>query len=263
MTPAPTSFTFEPFFLALAVVVGVIYVKHLRASSSRVPWWRPAAFLGGLLLIALSLNSPLETIAAHYLLLMHLLQNVAIADWAPPLLVIGLTPAMRASIARLGGRPFAAITRPKFALPIWLVGWYVIHLAIIYDFALENSWALNVEHAILIAIGLVFWWPVFSDEPHAPATLTRLAYVLAGFVGSVFLGLAFTFSGDAFYDFYASAPRLWGLSAQQDQNFGGVLMTSEQALVFLGALAYLLAKLFREETAKERELAEQQRRAGY
>lgn len=263
MIPAPTEFTFEPVFLALAVVASAFYIKHLRGADEQPPWWRPAMFFGGILLIAASLNSPLETIAAHYLLMMHLLQNVAIADWAPPLIVIGLLPAMRVGIARVGGKPLAVLTRPKVALPIWLVGWYVIHLALIYDYALEHSWALNVEHGLLIAIGLIFWWPVFSDSPNAPSTITRLAYILAGFVGSVFLGLALTFSGDSFYDFYEAAPRLWGISVQQDQNLGGVLMTSEQALVFLAALAYLLTKLFREETARERELTEQQRRAGF
>ena len=262
MIPAPTDFSFEPLFLALAVLAGYAYLRAMRREKG-LPWWRPAIFLAGLALIAASLNSPLETIAAHYLLLMHLLQNVAIADWAPPLLIIGLAPAMRAALARRGGRMFATITRPKVALPIWLVGWYVIHLALVYDYALEHAWALNVEHGLLIAIGLIFWWPVFSDSPAAPSTITRLAYVLAGFVGSVFLGLAFTFSGSAFYDFYEKSPGLWGLSPQQDQNFGGILMTTEQALVFLAALAYLLTKLFHEETARERELEEQQRRAGY
>ncbi|MGI9658261.1 MAG: cytochrome c oxidase assembly protein, partial [Gaiellaceae bacterium] len=191
MIPSPTDFTFEPLFLALAALAGYLYVRAMRQGEP-IARWRPAVFLAGLVLIAASLNSPLETIAAHYLLLMHLLQNVAIADWAPPLLLIGLAPAMRAALATRGGRVFATLTRPKVALPIWLVGWYVIHLALIYDYALEHAWALNVEHAILIAIGLIFWWPVFSDSPHAPSTITRLAYVLAGFVGSVFLGLAFT-----------------------------------------------------------------------
>ena len=217
MIPAPTSFSFEPLYLALAVVAGYLYVRALRRGEP-VPRWRVAVFFAGIVLIAASLNSPLETIAAHYLLLMHLLQNVAIADWAPPLLIIGLSPAMRAGLARFGGRPLATVTRPRIALAVWLVGWYVIHLALIYDYALEHAWALNVEHGLLIAIGLIFWWPVFSDSPHAPTTITRLAYVLAGFVGSVFLGLAFTFSGSAFYDFYEKAPRLWGLTPQQDQE---------------------------------------------
>ena len=104
MSPAPSSFTFEPFFLALATVAAVLYVRAARIEKP--PAWRIALFSIGLILVAGALNSPLETIAANYLLLFHLLQNVMIADWAPPLLILGLTPAMRASVARAGGKPF-------------------------------------------------------------------------------------------------------------------------------------------------------------
>ena len=178
MNPAPSSFTFEPLFLALAAVAAVLYFRVARAE--RPPLWRIVLFSVGLLLIASALNSPLETIAANYLLLFHLLQNVMIADWAPPLLILGLTPTMRASVARAGGKPFAVLTRPRIALPVWLVGWYAIHLAL-------------------------------------------------------------------FYDFYADAPRLWGMSAVRDQNFGGILMNVEQALVFLAAILYFVVKLIPEE----------------
>lgn len=251
MIPSPYSFTFEPLFLALAIVAGGLYFRAARAAAEPPSRWRQTVFAAGLLMIALSLNSPLETLAAHYSLLMHLFQNVIIADWAPPLLILGLTPSMRRAVAARGGTAMRVLTRPKVALPVWLVGWYVIHLALVYDFALQNPWALNLEHALLILIGLVFWWTVFSDVPHQLATVGRTAYVLAGFVGSAFLGLALTFSGSAFYDTYERAPRIWGLSPIQDQNFGGILMTSEQALVFLAATAYLLIRLFHEEEARE------------
>ena len=187
--------------------------------------------------------------AAHYLLLVHLLQNVMIADWAPPLLILGLTPRMRAALAARGGRPWALVTRPRVALPTWLVGWYAIHVAGFYDFALENPWALNVEHALLIAIGTLFWWPVLAGEPHELPTPLTLAYLAAGFVGSAFLGLALTFSPSVFYDFYADAPRLWGISAIKDQNLGGILMSAEQALIFFTAIAYFLVRLLKEEEA--------------
>ena len=259
MIPSPYSFTFEPLFLALAIVAGVLYFRAARAAPELPPRWRQTVFAAGLVMIAASVNSPLETLAAHYSLLMHLLQNVIIADWAPPLLILGLTPAMRRAVAARGGAALWALTRPKIALPVWLVGWYGIHLAVVYDFALENQWALNLEHALLIFIGLVFWWPVFSDAPHHPPTIGRTAYVLVGFVGSAFLGLALTFSGSAFYDFYERAPRIWGLSPVQDQNFGGILMTSEQALVFLAATAYLLIRLFHEEEAREKAQRERDR----
>ncbi|MEZ5101368.1 MAG: cytochrome c oxidase assembly protein [Thermoleophilia bacterium] len=262
MTPSPWSFTFEPLFLALAVLAGAVYWRSARREPGGVPRLRALAFGTGLFLIAASTNSPLETLSAHYLLLAHLLQNVIISDWAPPLLVLGLTPRMREQIAARGGAVLRALTRLRVALPVWLLGWYLIHLAAFYDAALENTYLLHLEHAILILIGLVFWWPVFSQAPRAHGVLKRLAYVAAGFFTSVFLGLALTFSGSAFYDFYEDAPRLWGLSPEEDQNYAGVLMTAEQALIFLAAITWLLLQLFREEDAKERADRERLRAAG-
>ncbi len=170
-----------------------------------------------------------------------------IADWAPPLLLLGLTPAMVDGLARRGGRPLAVLTRPKVALPVWLVGWYAIHFAGFYDAALRNPWLLNLEHAALIAIGLLFWWPVIAGKPNPLSTLASLGYLAAAFVGSAFLGLGLTFATRPVYDFYESAPRLWGLTATEDQNYAGVLMNGEQALVFLVAIGYFVLKLVEED----------------
>jgi cytochrome c oxidase assembly factor CtaG len=242
--PPASSFSFEPLFLALAGVASVFYWVAARRDP---PGRRALLFALGLLLIVGALNSPLETIAVHYLLLIHLLQNVMIADWAPPLILLGLTSAMRAAIARRGGPAFGWITRAKIALPVWLVAWYGIHLSIFYDFALRNPWALNIEHALLISVGLLFWWPVLAGEPHEVSVPVKIGYLGAAFVGSVFLGLGLTFSETPFYDFYAEAPRLWGLSPSQDQNFGGILMNVEQAAVFLAAILYFVLRLIPEE----------------
>ena len=90
-----TSFSFEPAFLVLAAAAAATYVWAAR--SDPPPRWRAVVFGFGLFLVAASLNSPLETIAAKRLLLMHLLQNALIADLAPPLILLGLT-------LRLGAR---------------------------------------------------------------------------------------------------------------------------------------------------------------
>jgi cytochrome c oxidase assembly factor CtaG len=244
VTPAPSEFTFEPLFLALTVVAAVLYVRHGRRNR---PGRRALLFAAGLLLVAGALNSPLETIAVHYLVLFHLLQNVMIADWAPPLLILGLTPRMREEIVGFGGRVVAWLAQPKVALPVWLVGWYGIHLALFYDFALENAWALNLEHALLIAMGLLFWWPVLAPEQRRLGPAISIGYLGAAFVLSAFLGLALTFSPTPFYDHYVEAPRLWGFSAAEDQNLGGVLMTAEQSFVFLVAIGYFVLGLVRED----------------
>jgi putative membrane protein len=258
--PSPWSVTFEPLFLVLAALAVALYVRAWRPSGG--PAWRAWCFGTGIAIVVGAVNSPLGTIAIEYLVLFHLLQNVMIGDWAPPLLLIGLTPAMRAAVAERGGAWFASLTRPAIALPVWLVGWYVVHLGAVYDAAVENTVLLAVEHAFLIAIGLLFWWPVICDVPRASATLVRIGYVFAAFVFSAFLGLARTFSPPV-YDHYESLPkRLWGISAEKDQNLGGILMSTEQALVFFTAIVWLLVRLLREEAEAEERLAAEQRAAG-
>ncbi len=257
---SPWSFTFEPLFAVLGVAAMWAYAQAWRRERPGVR--RGLVFGTGVLLIVGALNSPLETIAVEYLVLFHLLQNVIISDWAPPLLILGLTPAMRASLAALGGGWFASVTRPAIAFPVWLVGWYVVHLGGVFDFALRNPWLLNVEHAFMIAIGLLFWWPVLADAPRSVPTLARIAYVFAAFVFSAFLGLALTFAPPV-YGYYEERPeRLWGISAAQDQNLGGILMSTEQAIVFFAAIVWLLVRLLREEDEAERALRAQQRAQG-
>lgn len=246
----PYAVGLEPLFLVLCVAAAVFYVRAARAETRDR---RRALLFGvGLLLVAGALNSPLQTLATGYLLLVHLLQNVMVAEWAPPLLILGLSPALREAVSRRAGRPLRALARPRVALPLWLIVWYAVHLAAFYDFALRNPWALNVEHAALLLVGLVFWWPVLAREQELLSTPTAIAYLGIGFIGSAFLGLALMFSTTPFYEFYEHVPRLWGLSAVRDQNLGGLLMNAEETVVFLAAIVYFLLRLLREEEEAER-----------
>jgi cytochrome c oxidase assembly factor CtaG len=235
-----TRFTFEWVLLGLAVAAAAVYAWAAR--NDRPRHWRIAVYAVGLLLIAGSLNSPLETIAATRLLLVHLLQNGLIADIAPLLILLGLTPAMRRWLDEHGAR----YIRARYALPAWLIAWYGTHAANFYDWALRTSWPLQLEHAILIAGGLLFWWPLVSGRLGPPAAL---AYLGAGFVASSFLGLALIFSSRPLYSFYEHTPRLWGLSPVRDQNLGGILMNGEQTLVFLLAIGFYVWRLLSEEDA--------------
>jgi cytochrome c oxidase assembly factor CtaG len=232
-------FSWEPAFLVLAAIAAVGYAwaaRHDRPSGRRI-----AVFALGLFIVAASLNSPLETIASKRLLLIHLLQNALIADLAPPLILLGLTPRMRARLNELGLHKL----RARYALPAWLVAWYGTHIAGFYDWALRTGWALNIEHAILILGGLLFWWPLISGRLSAPPAL---AYLGAGFVASSFLGLAFIFASRPVYPFYKDAPRLWGLSPVRDQNLGGILMNSEQTLIFLVAIGWYISHLLKDDS---------------
>jgi cytochrome c oxidase assembly factor CtaG len=233
-----TSFSFERAFLVLAAAAAVAYARAARKDPP--PTWRAVLFGAGLFLIAASLNSPLETIAAKRLLLIHLLQNALIADLAPLFILLGLTPAMRDWLNARGLHRL----RARYALLAWLAAWYGTHIAAFYDWALRTGWGLSIEHALLILGGLLFWWPLVSGRLSPPPAL---AYLGAGFVASSFLGLALIFSSRPIYRFYEHAPRLWGLSPVRDQNLGGIVMNGEQTLVFLLAIGWYVWRLLEDD----------------
>ena len=252
LTPSVWSPSFEPLFLGLTLVAAVLYFRAARAEPP--PRGRVALFALGLVLIAGALNSPLETISDHYLLLFHLLQNVMIADWAPPLLLLGLTPAMRRGLADRGGTFLRTLTRPRLALLLWLSAWYGVHVPALYDWALRTQWPLNIEHALLIGAGLVFWWPLLEPAPRRLSTDGTLAYLGIAFITSPWLSLALIFTSRPLYGFYVHAPRLWGLSATTDQNLGGMLMNAELTAILFVLFAYHLLRLLSEEERAQRAL---------
>lgn len=242
-------FSYEPLFLGLVLVAALLYLRAAR--RQRPSTGRAATFTLGLLLVAVPVNSPLETLSAHYLLLMHLLQNALIADWGPPLVILGLTPEMRRRVAAAGGRPLATLTRPTVALPLWLVVWYGVHVPAFYDWALRDGWPLQLEHLLLVAAGFVFWWPIFA-VPRRIEPLGVLAYLGIGFITAPWLSLAYVFSSRAFYSFYATAPRLWGISPVRDQNLAGILMNVEQTSILFIAFAWQLLRVLAEEEEEQR-----------
>src|SRR5262245_16948877 len=203
-----------------------------------------------LLVVAIS---PLETIAMHYLLSIHLLQNVVLAEWAPLLVVLGLPPALAAALVR--PKVFRALTHPAVALPLWLANYMLWHLPWIYDTALENPHSLlHLEHAMYFLTGIAMWWCVLQDAPHHLGSGARAAYVFAGFVLASPIGLVMALVPDAIYDFYVDAHhRLWGLDPLEDQQLAGVGMAVEQAVVFFIVFAYWFFRFFAEEERRQGE----------
>jgi putative membrane protein len=54
------------------------------------------------------------------------------------------------------------------------------------------------------------------------------------------------------YDYYEHVPRIWGLSAIEDQNAGGAIMMVEQSLTFVVVLVALFVQMLTRSEAEER-----------
>ena len=244
----PYAWSWNPEALAVLGLAGA-YAVALRRYPA--PAWRIGCFgTAALLLLAVAVT-PIHALAMHYLLTVHLLQNVVLAEWAPLLVVLGVPPALAAAVARLP--VVRALTHPAVALPLWLASYMVWHLPWLYDAALENpNTLLHLEHATYFVTGLAMWWCVFQDEPHRLGSGTRAGYVFAAFVLGSPVGLVMALVPEPIYDFYAEAHhRVWGLDPLEDQQLAGILMAVEQAAVFFAVFAYWFFRFLVEEEQRE------------
>lgn len=232
----PYAWSWNPEALILVPAMTAAYFWAIRGTPT--PRWRVAAWLAAMALLLAVTITPVETISLHYLLSVHLIQNVVLAEWAPLLAVLALPPALA---VRVPSPPALA------ALAVWVVNYGVWHLPWVYDAALRHPHSLlHLEHALYFLTGLALWWPVIHGRLSAGM---KAAYVFAAFLLASPIGLMMALVPDPIYEFYEQAPRLWGLSPILDQQIAGVAMASAEAVVFFAVFAFFFVRFFAEQDA--------------
>ncbi len=230
----------------IAVVLALLAAYTAWVRVRPAPRWRVACYGFGCLLMLAVLVTPLATIASRYLLAAHLLQNVALAEWVPALLVVGLPPSLAAGVVGIPGA--RTLTHPAVGLPLWLGAYVVWHLPWAYDAALRRPESLlHLEHACYLVAGALFWWPVLQAEPHRLSSGRKAVYLFTAFVFAAPLGLLLALLPTPIYPFYEHAPRLWGLAPLTDQQLAGVTMSVEEAIVFFCLCAFFFLRFLHEE----------------
>jgi cytochrome c oxidase assembly factor CtaG len=147
--------------------------------------------------------------------------------------------------------PFA---HPLTGIVLWLFLMYLWHVPALYDAALEHPVVHLLEHASFFAAGVAVWWPLIQPVPmrRRMTGLWPVAYVGAAKFGLAALGLYLTWSSSVIYPYYEHVPRIWGLSALEDQNAGGALMMVEQSLTFVIVLVTLFVQMLTRSEAEQR-----------
>jgi cytochrome c oxidase assembly factor CtaG len=244
----PSPWSFEPSWdeIAFLLVLGAAYAAAARRFP--VPRRRALAFAAGVLVALAAVASPIATAGLHYLVSAHLLQNVMLAEWAPALLVLGLSAALAERIGRVPG--VAVLTYPFVALPLWLALYGAWHVPAAYDAALDHAALLRLQHLTYLVAGVLLWWCVFQTAPHRLSNGGRALYVVAAFLLASPLGLLLALLPSAIYDFYEEAPRLWGLDPLTDQQIAGIVMTGSEAIVFFAVFTVFVVRWFADEEAE-------------
>ncbi|HEY8634242.1 MAG TPA: cytochrome c oxidase assembly protein [Candidatus Dormibacteraeota bacterium] len=205
----------------------------------------------GLLTIWLALETPIDTIADHYLDSVHMLQHVLLGFVAPPLMLLGLSRGMAARLVRVPG--LRAITEPVPAQLIAAAVMIVWHLPPLYDATLYSEPLHVGEHLTFIVAGVLLYWPILqATSAYARWQMSpgvKLLYMLVATLPQDGVALALIFSRVPFYEYYALAPRLVAsLDPVTDQTVAGaVLMTLGKLTMGVAAIAVFIHWFAREQ----------------
>ncbi len=242
---------------ALAAAYTVAWRRGLLSDSDDVSHWvgtprtRRWFFAAGVLVGFVALQSPIDTGGDQYLFCLHMVQHLLLMMVAPPLCILG-----RAGMASLSDvtpgpwrRVWARLVNPWSATVLFSAVLLVWHIPALYDATLTTEPIHVVEHLSFIAVGVVFWWPIVDpmrgrDRTRWVGTFSKIAMLVGSGVPPTVLGLIFTVAPHPFYDFYARAPRLWGLSPVADQQFAGVVMFGAGNLIYFAAVVMVFWRVF-------------------
>lgn len=250
MTP-PISWPFDWTVYAGLAIFSLDYALLARGRGFRLR--NGVWFALGVLTFWVALETPIDTISDHYLMSVHMVQHVLLLFVGPPLVLLGLTPAMARALVRIPGVRWA--TRPWPAQVIAgavLIGW---HLPPLYDATLRSEAVHIVEHVMFIATGLLFWWPVLratsAASDRALSEGWKLLYLFLGTLAQDAVALPLMFSRVTFYGYYDTVPRLipW-LTPIIDQDVAGaVMMLVAKVGIAVAALAIFFRWISREHAA--------------
>jgi cytochrome c oxidase assembly factor CtaG len=252
----------DPAQLAPIALLVLIYVRRFRAARAEAGGRgagapQAIAFAGGILALVAAVASPVDGLGEDYLFSAHMVQHLLLGDIAPALLLLSLSRViLRPVTRRLAAieRALGPLASPVTGLAIWLLVMYAWHLPALYDAALEHSGVHLLEHASFFAAGVAVWWPLIEPIPmRRPLRgLWIVAYVAAAKFGLAALGLYLTWSTRVIYTYYEHVPRIWDLSAIDDQNVGGAIMMVEQSLAFVIALVVVFGRMLARSEAEQR-----------
>jgi cytochrome c oxidase assembly factor CtaG len=114
------------------------------------------------------------------------------------------------------------------------------HAPALFEAAVVHESVHILQHASFFVTALLFWWSLLSGRDGQRVGLAVLCLSTTALHGGA-LGALLAMAGQAWYSVYEATAPLWGLTALEDQQLGGLIMWVPAGLVYLGAALALLA----------------------
>jgi putative membrane protein len=235
-----------------------VWRPHLP-DAGRVMRRQVACYCSGVAVVFLAAGTPIHDIGENYLLSVHMTQHLLFSLVAPPLLLAGVpTWLWEALFIRKGVLPvMRVVLHPLVTFGFFNAVIVVTHLPESMDFTLNHHWVHFFVHVFLVSSALMMWWPVITNVsglPHLTYPFRMMYLFLQSLVPSV-VAAFLTFATGPLYTFYATAPRIEGISVVTDQQLGALVMKLFGSLILWGFIAVSFFKWYAKEQAEDKGLA--------
>ncbi len=259
---------------AVILLTGALYLYGVRRLTSRGDAWalgRTAAFLGGLLVLAVALCSGLATydellFGAHMVqhMLLSMVAPVLLALGAPVTLALRVLPAAPRSglLSVLHSRFARVLTFPAIPWLLFIGSPFALYFSGWYPATLESPALHELLHLHFVAVGSLFFWPIIGVDP-VPGRVShpfRMLQLFATMPFHAFLGVAIMSVGDDGKGLLAAQhylPLIGRARAVFQQQVGGGLIWSSGDIV---GLLFIFVAAVQWMKASEREAAREDRR---
>jgi putative membrane protein len=228
--------------------------RTLPAGAAVATRFQITCFGLGAFAILLAADWPMHDLAEGYLYSVHMVQHLTMTMVAAPLLLLG-TPGWLARWLlkpRWLFRSVRWMSRFIPALILFNVVIVLVHWPAMVDLTLRSGWAHLIAHAVLLLSAFIVWMPIVSPLPEIPRLVAplRMAFLFLQSVVPTIPASFLTFGSRPLYRRYESLPKLWGISALDDQLIAGLIMKIGAGLLLWALIAVIF---FRWAAAEERQ----------
>lgn len=202
-------------------------------------------YFAGILVLWMAADAPVHDISENFLFSVHMTQHTLFSLVAPPMILLGiprwlyrlmLPPRLLAVIHRL--------TKPLLALILFNVVVVVTHAPGLVNLSVRSEFAHFLIHTVLFVSAVIMWLPVVQPFPMT-ARLSepgKMMYLFGQSILPTVPASFLTFAQEPIFSSYASFPRLWGISAVDDQMMAGLIMKIGGGLLLWSIIAVIFFK---------------------
>ena len=197
--------------------------RHGEGASRR----QRVCFLAGVAVVWLASDWPVHDLAEGYLYSVHMVQHLLMTLVGALFLVAGTPAWMVRRLVR--GRAMAFVrwvARPVPALIQFNLILVLSHWPAVVESTVVHHPLHFVAHAVLLLSAALMWLPVASQTPEIPrfSAPMQMLYLFLQTVVPTVPASFLTFGSTPLYRIYETFPRIWDISALQDQQVAGLIM---------------------------------------